>query len=549
MTKLTIYTKTFLPVKEGNEELLKLIHDTKKMDFIIKYKGSNNEISSEKFNNYDEDNLRLIMIFKRHFTMVGADIDINKDKQCDDFITEIIPIIKKILEPTKQKTEARYYSDKATFESPDFLKHINKNKEFYKFKKEDSTYPEELTEHTLKYYNVLQENYKRWTGEKEIKLINIHNFYKQNFHVEDTKRIDVVLAIALSRKLKGIPIWLILVGPSGDMKSVQLNSFHDKDTFILHNLTSKTLVNGYRDKIKFPDLAPELDNKLVIIPDMAQILKLPPNEKGELWGQLRDLYDGLAGKVSGMGSRARYENLHVTLMAGSTPAIDGQILVHQDLGTRELIYRTSGNVDKKKSMEKCFENEEFEDKIKNELREITKEFLEQTEIIRTNLKEEIYKELMEISIYITYMRATAEVDSYTNELRNIVYPEEPTRIAKQLKRLYICLKSLDKNYEDDRVFEILWHIAKSSAFPMRIKVFQSLLNSNEEKSTSKISEDFHIGKKTAQRELSILWNMDLVECRKEIINSMYPDRTYDYWKINKNHKFVIKLKEENRHLI
>ena len=60
--------------------------------------------------------------------------------------------------------------------------------------------------------------------------------------------------------------------------------------------------------------------------------------------------------MSGMGSRSQYEGLKVTLMAGSTPAIDGQILVHQDLGTRELIYRTHGSKLKRDVMKKCFDN-------------------------------------------------------------------------------------------------------------------------------------------------------------------------------------------------
>jgi len=385
---------------------------------------------------------------------------------------------------------------------------------------------------------------------KKSPLEEVYKIYKKYFHIEDMKRIDIVLAVALSRKLKGIPIWLLLVGPSGDMKSVQLNSIEDDETIILHNLTSKTLVNGYRDKIKFPDLAPELDNKLVIIPDMAQILKLPPNEKGELWGQLRDLYDGLAGKMSGQGSRARYENLKVTLLAGSTPAIDGQILVHQDLGTRELIYRTKGSVRKKEVMKKCFENEEFEEKIKQELRKKTSEFLKETFIVRDFLKPQIIKELMDISIYITYMRSSAEFDSYTNELRNKVYPEEPTRIAKQMKRLYICLTNLSNDYPEERAIEILWHIAKSSAFPLRIKLFEHLLkNNNLEYSTSELSNLLHIGKSTVKREIGVLWNLNLVSCRKETINSMYPDRTYDYWKICKENKFIkkmIKNKEKNR---
>jgi predicted transcriptional regulator len=361
-------------------------------------------------------------------------------------------------------------------------------------------------------------------------------------YIEDDKRIDVVLAVALSSKIEGIPLWLIIVGASGDMKSAQLNAIRNEDTYLLHNLTSKTLVNGYKDKLKFPDLAPELDGKIVIIPDMAQILKLPPVEKGELWGQLRDLYDGYAGKTSGQGGRSKYEGLKVTILAGSTPAIDGQILVHQDLGTRELIYRTEGNVNKRKVMKKCFENEEKEDKISKELREVTRKFLASREPKRDYITEEIEDKIMEISSYITYMRATAEIDSYSNELRNDVYPEEPTRIAKQMKRLYVCLMSLADDYPEERALEIMWKVAKSSAFPIRIKIFDVMLENNEEFSTSKIAEMIKIGKSTAQRELGILWSMGLVKLRREATS--YPDRFYDYWSINLRNKFVMKLREE-----
>jgi len=374
----------------------------------------------------------------------------------------------------------------------------------------------------------------------ENKLEHLHRVYSQLLHIEDSRRIDVVLAVALSRKMEGIPLWLILVGPSGDMKSVQLNAIQDEEnTFVLHNLTPRTIVNGYKDKIKYPDLAPELDKKVIVIPDMAQILKLPPNDKAELWGQLRDLYDGLAGKISGQGSRAQYKGLHVTLLAGSTPSIDAQILVHQDLGTRELIYRTKGNKKKKDVMWRCFINESEEKSIQERLKEVTNNFIKNTEIKREPIPDYVLEEIMEISTYITYMRAAAEIDSFTNTLRNDVYPEEPTRISKQLKRLFVCLKSLDKNYTDERALSILWHIAKSSAFPLRIKIFEFLISSLGEFSTSKIAERLHIGKSTSQRELAVMWNMNLVECRKQ--ETSYPDKHYDYWKINQSHPFIKKL--------
>jgi hypothetical protein len=374
----------------------------------------------------------------------------------------------------------------------------------------------------------------------KIYLADLHEIYKNLLYVEDTKRIDIVLAAALSRKLKGIPIWLIIVGPSGDMKSVQLTSLIDEHVYLLHNLTSKTLVNGYKDKVKHPDLAPKLNGKLVVIPDMAQLLKLPPVEKAELWGQLRDLYDGYAGKVSGQGSDAKYKDLKITLLAGSTPSIDGQILVHQDLGTRELIYRTKGNKNKEKVMQKCFENEEMEEEIKKKLVDVTTSFLKQTKIKREFIPEKILKEIKKIAIYITYMRATAEYDQYSHGLRNIVYPEEPTRIVKQLKRIYVCLMSLADDYLEDRALEILREIARSSSFPIRIKVFEYLLSQETSSSTSKVAESLKIGKATAKRELSMLWNVGIVDCKKESTN--FPDKFIDFWNINKENEVLSRLR-------
>lgn len=377
------------------------------------------------------------------------------------------------------------------------------------------------------------ELYEKNIKENQVTLKQVHDTYKKWFYIEDTKRIDFVLAVALSKKLEGIPLWAIIVGASGDMKSVQLNSFSDEDVYVLHNLTSKTLVNGHKNKIEFPDLAPKLNNKLVIIPDMAQILKLAPIEKGELWGQLRDLYDGLAGKESGQGASSKYSGLKITLLAGSTPAIDGQILVHQDLGTRELIYRTSGSKNKQKVMEKCFENESQEKLISETLKNITSKFINDTEIKKLDVAPDVLDEIKNIALYITYMRATAEFDNYSNELRNIVYPEEPTRIAKQLKRLYICLKNLSNDYLDEEALKILWHTGRSSAFPVRIDLFDFLLrNKEKEYSTSQLSEILKIGKSTAKRECLVMENIGLVYCRR--VETSFIDKFYEYWKINMN---------------
>lgn len=392
------------------------------------------------------------------------------------------------------------------------------------------------------------DNYNQIKEIKKIDLITLHEKYKSLFYIEDTKRIDIVLAAALSSQIDGeTPIWLIIVGTSGDMKSVQLNALKGYHTQFIQKITSKTLVNGFKNKELYPDLAPTLNKKIIVIRDMASLLKLNPIEKGEIWGQLRDLYDGFAAACSGMGTDIKYDNIQTTLLAGATPSIDGQILIHQDLGTRELIYRTNGNIRKDLSMNKCMDNEENEKNISKEINEITLNFLSNARIKRDIINKNIKDELMQIAEYISLMRASADIDSYEKSLRANVTPEEPTRLIKQIKKLYVCLMSLADDYPENRAIDILWRIAQSSSNQNRIELVNFFLkNTNIEFSMSKLSEELKKGKGTIQIETAILWNLGILNCR--IQETSYPDKFYYYWKFNGN--FMNKLTprlDTNRH--
>jgi hypothetical protein len=371
-------------------------------------------------------------------------------------------------------------------------------------------------------------------------LQDLYLVYKKWLYIEDTKRIDIVLATYLTQYLEGTPIWLLLVGNSGDGKTEQIMALEECENFkILHKFTARTLVSGMKD---VPDLAPELNGQVVVIPDMAQILQLSPQDKAEVWAQLRDLYDGFAGVASGTGKRASYKDLRVTLMGCSTPKIDSQILVHQDLGTREMIYRTEDIENEFELMRMAMSNESQEKKMKRELRDITKNFMKDKRVVLRELTAEEVLELENLALFIAQSRATAEYDSYTDELRNFVYPERPTRVIKQLKRIYLALLSLEENYATGRAFTILWHLAKSCAFPIRISIFEhfirEFINDSQTRvySTSKIANTLLIGKRTAKRELSILWNMGIL--KKTEVEEGNRWQTTEYWELNISNKFI-----------
>lgn len=379
-------------------------------------------------------------------------------------------------------------------------------------------------------------------------LKEVHNTYKKWLHISDIQRIDIGLAVFLtSKNYAKTRVWLIIIGASGDWKSVQINSMSDKgfgnQTYFLRKMSSKTLVSGNN---KVEDLAPKLKNKVVLIPEMANILKLDPKEKAQLWGQLRDLYDGIAGGSFGTGKSVDYEDINTTFIMGSTPAIDQQILIHQDLGTRELIYRTNPeDANKKKTMQKVWKNEKNENVMKQELNKVTIDFLKNTDYNHNiKISKNVRETIETLAIFLSYMRATAEIDTYTGELLSKVYPEEPTRCLKQLKILFTALKSLDKDYSDKQALDCIKKVVMSSSNQRRLDVFKTLLKSEADLSTRGIADKLKYGYKTAWKEVQVLWNLGFLK-KKSFAKTDKNNRTrhIDHWHFCQKNKLLKKLKK------
>jgi len=331
-------------------------------------------------------------------------------------------------------------------------------------------------------------------------------------NIEDLDRIDLMLAVALTSRTKGTRLWVLFVGASGDGKSELVNALDDGGlhTYLLHKLTSKTLVSGNK---KAQDLAPKLKDKLLIISDFAEILTLPVVEKASVWGQMRELYDGRAGGDFGSGVSANYKDLNVTMIGCSTPAIDNQMLIHQSLGTRELIYRTKGNNALDKLNKMIRHNLKAEEEMRMEIRTAIQNFLLETEYKHIEVDDDIADRLFKFAKYLCDMRSQADIDFSTNEIEQDVIPEQPTRIFKQLLILYNALKSLEENYPDEKAFGIIQSVIESSSNQNRVKVLNELLKIyNDEKiSTFKLSKILKLGKNTLLRQLNILWNLGIVK--------------------------------------
>jgi len=347
-------------------------------------------------------------------------------------------------------------------------------------------------------------------------LEEVYQEYDRFYHVEDYRKIDLLLATTLSVNTPDKNVWLMFVGASGVGKSMMTNPInHVKSgnmdvAHMVSDITTNTLVSGQGGKEN--DLAPVLDGRIMYVPDMSTIVGKRSEDQREIFAQLRNLYDGKAKKETGShGNNPEYQ-VDVSFIGNVTPAIFSKQLIHQDMGTRFLYYEIN-DFNKEEVFDKIWKGtEKSEDEKAKEIAEVIENFLaecENREIdeIGTEEKEEIET----VAEWTAKMRASGEFDRRNEELKSSVVPEEPTRILKQFKKIYENLLKLDSNYEEERALSIVRKIGASSIDPDKRRIFIELDSSDSGLEIGELMDRTDLGRKAVKRRLLEMTNVGVID--------------------------------------
>lgn len=361
--------------------------------------------------------------------------------------------------------------------------------------------------------------------EKVIKI------YKKWIYMKDTIAIDLALATAITRKSELVPLWIIMIAPSGSGKSELIKPLEDKKqpptTEIMSKITPNTFLSGVsKKKENYVDFAETLENnpKLFLTPDFAQFIKLDSKDKAQVWAQMRDIYDGFIERKAGLGVSKKVGGLRVNWLICSTPVIDSELLVHQELGTRELIYRfDKDDVDKQDLMDRVWNNSSKMGEMRKELQFFVRSFIDKKEsagLREIEISDNVKKEIMVMAKTVSILRAATESDNYTGELTNFVYEEMPTRILLQLKSIFIGLKNLDEKYTDQKALLVMERLVLSSIHPIRLRIIIELMNAGHA-STTELQKKVNIGYKTIKTQLDTASQLGLVRYTQEDTDDDY----------------------------
>jgi len=359
-------------------------------------------------------------------------------------------------------------------------------------------------------------------------LFKLRRVFHKWFKYTDETLLDFALAIRVHTEwletISLTPLWLFVVAPSGDRKSETIRAFEDSHKVrLVNHITRNTLASGWKARKK-NDLAPKLDRKLILTFDFGQFLKIQSQEKTQIWSQFRSAFDGYVMRDTGSGVETAYKGLRWNWLVGTTPLIDDELILKDQLGTRELVYRMSSDerVSVEEVQKQVWINTSVKETMRLELSCAVNSFIDnwKKRHVRyedVEVSDETKNKIMMYSRFIAFLRANAESDAMTGELTTFVEPEKPTRNLEQLKGLFIALKSLSPSYTDKLVLKRLEKIAKSSINPVRYEILRQLASSKSfdgnytPVTIGFIRKRLGIGYKTIFRELMTLYQLKFID--------------------------------------
>lgn len=325
----------------------------------------------------------------------------------------------------------------------------------------------------------LQENTqlyeKRQRNMKRVPYLDILDGYKKWLHIPNTDFINVQYATILANRLQGEPIWMFLVAPPGSSKSVTLMSFQNADRIMTTtSITPHALISGFSGGGGDPSLIPRLDGKVLIIKDFTTVLSMPVMQLEEIFGILRDAYDGRVEKQFGNMVMRVYDS-KFGMICGVTPAIDVLGDTHSSLGERFLKYRYRYD-DWYDVIKRALGNTNKENSLRTELSELATRALDfKYENYMPEIDNATQEDFIQLAQWTAIMRGSVTRDKYTNEILFKPSPEIGTRLVKQFSKLALGLamfRGTQKVYGDD--YRIVVQVARDTLTEKNEEIFRKI---------------------------------------------------------------------------
>ena len=291
--------------------------------------------------------------------------------------------------------------------------------------------------------------------------------YTEVYYLEDTSVIPIVVATVLSSKMKGDPVWLMIVGGSSSGKSEIVNAIGGVPWLTeISMLTTNTLLSGMKTakgKAETSLLLRMPPEHILTMKDFTTILSMRSEEQQDLMAQFRELYDGKMTKQLGTGEVKSWKGKS-TLIAGVTEKLYAMEAKFSGMGTRAVNF-VMPEQDRVKT---CVRSAAIAEDI-NESRErikaaFTQFFAEHIPLVKDMKLEvpaDVSSRIIKASNFSSLARSPVERDMQ-GRMCLVLSPEMPMRMSNILHNVCKPLMALEGGVLNKSYEAILYKIAMDS---------------------------------------------------------------------------------------
>lgn len=366
----------------------------------------------------------------------------------------------------------------------------------------------------------VSEEKPKYTG-MGVSPLEVMKVFSKWLYLDSFDCLDVLFGTVFANRLPGDPVWMFLVAPPGGAKTELILSLRDAPgTISTSSLTPASLITGQQfNSENDPSLIPQLNHKILFIKDFTAILNLNQVQRDEIFGILRDAYDGFCEKHFGWGKR-HYQSTF-GILAGVTPVVEQMNAENVSMGERFLRYnlylKEAGHQDQsREAIRRALSNTEKNDDMKRELREIAHRVVNvDVSNKHPSVPEDMQHRIVLLAELVSRMRAAVSRDKYTREVMTKPVHEVGTRLAKQLKKLAQGIAIYNReNVVSGKTYQILIKVARST-IPSRNEDILRQLYIHDELDTKELAKKTGLPSLTIRSVMENMMLLGIVRKREE----------------------------------
>jgi DNA-binding MarR family transcriptional regulator len=357
--------------------------------------------------------------------------------------------------------------------------------------------------------------------------------YRQHLHWTDvaSDALAVTMAVAISSRIKGPLLWTYLIAPSGGGKSTICEAT-SADRLHVKRVNSFTgLHSGYKTgDTERPDvsLISKLQGKILVIPDFTSILALSPQMQEKIYGELRNIYDGVSSMHYGNDLDREYTKITFPIVAGVTHEIHG--LRKSALGERflkvdmtdthqsdNIVMRTIMNV-ANSAASSLADNEVSElNPFMREIKSHTLGFMQHlfkkvAGGVKVSLPPWFAKKLAALAAIVAAARG--EPKRQTGSDRDLVYRpvlEVGSHVGGQLTKLSMALAVVLDRDPDNEILRRVTKVAMDTAYGFQLDIIRALGNAPQGMTVDQLAIKIRLSPSTVRkicddlRELGVVY--------------------------------------------